>query len=55
MKQIEVFYCENCRIPLTKKLLKELDGKKFCYYCFRRYVKKLNQNGGKNETENFEN
>ena len=57
MKQIEVVYCEGCRIPLTEKLLKEIDGKKFCYYCARRYAKKLNAKAGgkQNEEKNSEN
>jgi hypothetical protein len=42
MNQTEVVYCEGCRIPLTKKLLKELDGKNFCYFCYRKHAKKLN-------------
>lgn len=47
-KNIDVVYCEHCRIPLTKKLLKEIDGKKFCYYCARRYLNKLERRQLKN-------
>jgi len=37
MKQEKIYACKKCRIPLTEKLVREIDGKKFCYYCARRY------------------
>ena len=54
MKQEKICLCLGCHIPLTEKLVRWIEDRHFCYYCFKRHTKKLNREGGKNETENFE-
>jgi len=50
MKPEKIYLCSSCSIPLTSKLVRWLEEKPYCYYCFKRYSKKINQKGGnKNE------
>lgn len=46
-KEIEIIYCEKCKIPLTEKLVRWIqaengENKPYCFFCHRRMLKKLN-------------